>query len=235
VNQAVTIRGANVAGFNFSASWSLIQTAESTGSKTISVAASGTGNLIVVAMEIGSSATVSSITDNATGGSNTYVQVPGARASYSAGASDIWYAKNSKVGATTITVTLSSGTPGALVAWQVAGISTTAPLDVAAAANNQPASATPQGPAVTTTNAGDFVVSLAVVTNSITGMAAGNEFTNDKLTAATDGPISPAPPRLPEATGRNGTNPHPELTAAVPPRLRRAHKREYQEVAERWP
>jgi hypothetical protein len=147
------------------------------------IAASGAGHLIVIAVQMGSGVTVSSVTDNATGGSNTYAQATGARATNTStgDAVDIWYAKGSRAGATTITINLSSGIPSSMTAWEVAGVSTTAPFDAAAAASTQAASASPQGPALTTTAVGDFIVSAAVVANSVTGIFAGNEFTNDTL------------------------------------------------------
>jgi hypothetical protein len=64
---------------------------------------------------------------------------------------------------------------------RVSGIKTTDPLDIAAASNDQPASATPRGPRITTSVAGEFVVAAALADAEITGIHAGNEFTKDSL------------------------------------------------------
>src|SRR5262249_11111260 len=68
------------------------------------------------------------------------------------------------------------------VIWEVAGIKTTSPLDVTGALSNQAATTTPQGASLTTTADGDFVVDVAMVNNDVSGIHAGNRFTDDRST-----------------------------------------------------
>src|SRR5512146_2251634 len=74
--------------------WALVQTRAS-GSATTSVAATGAGHLIVVAVE---ASAVTDVTDSA---GTTYVAVPGGRASNAAAGNgvELWYAASSNAGA----------------------------------------------------------------------------------------------------------------------------------------
>lgn len=99
------------------------------------------GNLLV-ALIIGApeTAVVSGITDNATGGTNTWLQVPNAQgtAPGQGGATDIWYVKNSKAGATTITIAYSSGALQSIDVCEITGADTNVPLDASNEVSNQP-------------------------------------------------------------------------------------------------
>ncbi len=66
--------------------------------------------------------------------------------------------------------------------WEVAGLRTSGALDTGVAVSDQPASNTPLGPSITTKTPGEFVVSVAIVANGISGTHAGNAFTNDLRT-----------------------------------------------------
>ena len=145
-----------------------------------SIPSSGAGHLIGVAWAGSTTVTptISSITDNA---GNTYVEAANSRSVDSTRSQgvDIWYAKNSIAGATTVTVTPNpSGGFGAVVIWEFSGIDTTAPLDQAAALNSQASTASPTGPAVTTTAASEAIISVISVQGSATGIASGNPFTS---------------------------------------------------------
>ena len=150
-----------------------------------SIPATGQGHLIVVGWQIGDNAntsnTINSMTDNV---GNVYSEVPGAR-SVNSGASDvsdIWYAKNSVAGATTLTINPNSPvTKGGAVIWEFSGADPVAPIDQVGCLNSQPASATPTGAQVTTTSASEVIVSLAAHSGSLTGIASGNSFINDSL------------------------------------------------------
>lgn len=158
--------------------WALVQNAGAQAT-SVAIAASGAKHLIVVGVETSNTATVTSIADNA---GNTYVMAPGSRAKSSTATNgiEIWYAVNSKPGATTIT---PSGTSiSAVVAWEVANIRTSAPLDSVAAFDEKPASTTPTGAAITTTSAADFVVSICVVDFQVSGLHGQSAFTNDQIT-----------------------------------------------------
>ena len=155
--------------------WSLVRTRSNEDSSTLTIPATGAGHLIVVAVET-SDLAGTGVTDNA---GNTYVAVPmgrGVDASENLGI-ELWYAKASIAGATVITA--SAPTVWAIAMWEVAGISTTSPLGAANKLDNQAASTTPVGASVTAVTAGEFIVSVAIVGNVVSGLSAGSRFTND--------------------------------------------------------
>jgi uncharacterized protein (TIGR03437 family) len=147
---------------------------------TCTIPATGSGNLIVVAWSSVylTTPTISTIIDNV---GNTYSQAGNARSfDGTNGMVDIWYAKNSKAGAGTLTITPSpSGNSGAAVIWEFSNVDTAAPLDQTAVLNTQSASAAPFGAAVTTTAPAEAVVSVMVPGGSMIGLHIGNSFTND--------------------------------------------------------
>jgi hypothetical protein len=144
------------------------------------IPATGSGNLIVVGWQVGAGSntttTVSSMSDNA---SNTYAEAGAAKAVNSTGdIVDLWYAKNSKAGATSLTVTPSASvTNTALVVWEFAGADTNSPLDQTAVLSNQPGTLNVSAPTVTTSSTGQLVISLTQVSGNVTGVGSG--FTND--------------------------------------------------------
>lgn len=153
---------------------------------TCTIPATGKGNLIVVGFTTNVSnttTTINSITDNS---GNSYAEAGAARAIDSSllDVLDIWYAKNSASGATSVTVTPSASVDASVVIWEFSGVDQTAPLDQAAVLNSQPASTTVSGAAVTLSSAPEVVISIANVSNSVTGMASGNAFTNDSTAYA---------------------------------------------------
>lgn len=158
--------------------WALVQTRASSNLRRVTIGASGAGHLIVVAVQTNASA-VMSVTDDA---NHTYVPVAGSRAVDNAEVTgvELWYAKDSSVGATTITA--SADTVYAMAAWEVAGIRTASSLDTASLLDNQPASTSPFGASITTSAAGEFVVSVVIVANDVTDVTAGSAFTNDHTT-----------------------------------------------------
>jgi hypothetical protein len=164
----------------------VIQTASTT-LNSLNVGSTQSGNLLVVAASY-SAGTLTGITDNATGGSNTYVSV-GANAFAGPGSPNgtttIWYVKNSKPGATTITPAESFSNI-AYTFWEFSGADTSAPLDATSTLPNQSVSLTPVGPSLTNTQPGELTIPSVIVANNITGIHAGNAFTNDS-TAFGDG------------------------------------------------
>jgi uncharacterized protein (TIGR03437 family) len=147
------------------------------------IPSTGSGNLIVVGFQAdsasGSGVVVSTITDNA---GNTYGEAGPARAIDAAESDmvDIWYARNSAAGATSITITPSASASGsAAVIWEFSGANLTAPLDQTAVLNSQSATSTPAGAPVTTTSQNEVVISIADVEYAVTGIASGNTFTSD--------------------------------------------------------
>jgi hypothetical protein len=146
--------------------------------RQVEIAATGAGHLLVVAVETDGRA-VASVTDDA---GNTYVPIEGTRAA-DAGADlglELWYAASSSAGATTISAV--ADTIYAMAAWEVAGIRTTSPLDTASKLDDQPSTSNPVGASITTRAAGEFVVSVVIVANEVSGLTADSPFTIDHTT-----------------------------------------------------
>lgn len=157
--------------------WTLVQTASAT-TPDVTVAPTGAGHLIVVAVQFQpATGSVQLVTDSA---GDMFTAVPASTASNSGSnlAVQLWYAASSQAGVTNVATTATSFR--AIVVWEVAGMRTTNPVDVTAVRNDGASSTTPAGAPVTTTAAGDFIVSAAIVSNTVTGTVAGNEFTNDE-------------------------------------------------------
>jgi hypothetical protein len=150
---------------------------------TCTIPATGSGNLLVVAWEStnnGSGATViTSIVDNV---NNVFSEAGNAKA-VDAGPNtmaDLWYAKNSRSGATVLTIAPNpSGTLGSATIWEFSGVDTTAPLDQTGVLNSQAATTTPSGAPGITTSGGELVVSIISVGGTVAGVFSGNAFTND--------------------------------------------------------
>ncbi len=123
--------------------------------RRVTINAAGAAHLIVVAVQT-SLTPLMSVTDDA---NNTYVSIAGSRAVDMAQttAVELWYAASSNAGAKTITA--EGNNVLAVVAWEVAGIRGASPLDTASKLGNQPSSTSPFGPSITTSAAGELVVS----------------------------------------------------------------------------
>jgi hypothetical protein len=162
-------------------SWAVVNKTSNAGNpiKNLTIPATGAGHLIAVAMMFNGSTSVASVSDNATGGSNTYVSA-GARATVGAGSAEIWYAVNSNSGATVVTPTFAgSPTRVQITVWEVSGVSTLRPDVTNISSGNVVLNDTP-GPAVTTTQVGDFVVSVLYANSAaFSRISTGNEFTDD--------------------------------------------------------
>jgi len=146
------------------------------------IPATKSGNLIVVGWvsSWGSAPSITSITDN---GGNVYAQAGDARSTYgSLLMSDLWYAKNSKPGATAITIRPNvTDNAGAAVIWEFSGIDTISPLGATATLDDQPAATTAAAAAVTTSSPNELVISVLGPVGNILGLAAGSPFTRDML------------------------------------------------------
>jgi len=152
---------------------------------TCTIPATGAGHLIVVAWGSnngGGASTITNITDNAGGGGNIYAHAPGARSVETTinFNMDLWYAKNSKSGATIVTITPSPiGTSGEAVIWEFSGVDTVSPLDRTAALNSQPATTTPTGAAVMIASPNEVIIDVAIVQGSASGIHSGSLFMDD--------------------------------------------------------
>jgi len=161
-------------------SWAVVHKTSKAGAITsLTVPATGSGHLIAVALMFNGTTSVASVSDNA---GNTYVSA-GARAATGSGAVEIWYAQNSMAGATAITPNFAGApTLVAITTWEVSGVLPMPPDAKSIATGTVTLSNTP-GPPVTTTQAGDFVVSVLFALNTnFTAISSGNEFTNDFAT-----------------------------------------------------
>jgi hypothetical protein len=153
---------------------------------TCTIPATKGGNLIVVGFETdvsNTTTTISGITDNA---GNVYAEAGAARAVDASllTVTDLWYAKNSVAGAKTITINPSASINAVAVIWEFAGIDTTSPLDQTAVLNSQPGTTAVSGAPVTTTSGSEVIISIADVSNTVTGIASGNAFTDDSTAFA---------------------------------------------------
>jgi hypothetical protein len=158
-------------------SWAIVHKTSKAGAITsLTIPATGTGNLIAVALMFNGMTSVASVSDNA---GNTYVSA-GARAATGSNSVEIWYAQKSVAGATVITPTfVSAPTAEEITTWEVSGVLSMPPDAKNIATGTVTLNNTP-GPAVTTTQAGDFVISvLFAINTNFTAISTGNEFTND--------------------------------------------------------
>lgn len=130
----------------------------------IDISPTRTGSLIIVMPgPLSSGIKVVSVEDNATAGSSTYKQVPGAASSSSGmnAALDIWYCENCKPGATEIKINLSAPTRGSINAFlEVSHMTSSSALDgsgVYLTDGTGTSAGLEVGPSITTT-ATDFIV-----------------------------------------------------------------------------
>ena len=160
--------------------WELVQTAAAERAISLGVTELGAQSLIVVAMQIDPRGMVTAVTDNSN--CNSYTEITDAYAFCIASKLYIYYAKSSSAcsGATKIDLAVTAPVFAA-VAWEVSGIRSDDPVDTALTLTEQPDTTSPRGPRITTSTDGEFVVSVMLVDNIVSGIHPGNEFTNDQL------------------------------------------------------
>jgi hypothetical protein len=170
------------ATFKANTSWALVNKTSKGGVTSLTIPATGSGHLIAVAIIFNGKTSVASISDNATGSSNTYVSA-GARSTSYTWSTEIWYAVNSKPGATVVTPTFASSASSVQIAvWEVSGLSASVPDATNASSGSLTLNNTP-GAAVTTKQAGDFIVSSILAnTSDLSSISSGNAFTDDFTT-----------------------------------------------------
>jgi len=128
----------------------------------------GTGHLLALAFSLDTGGQVVSVVDNSLG---NMFESANAYSSSSGGATEIWYAANSRGGNTSLIVTLNGSLSTALWLVELANMDPSAPLDTAAHGNGN-VTTTATTVAVTTTTPNEVVMSvLNVNTASITGLA----------------------------------------------------------------
>jgi hypothetical protein len=167
--------------------WQLIQvngnsSASGVSSLAVSEAPTGAGHVLVVGIQFEPGGSITSISDNATSAPSLFAELSGTAASNptSGDALIMYVSAAAHAGATTLTVATSSLTY-AVVVWEFATTGTISP-DVEGNLSSEPASTLPSSPIIDTTHAGDLIVAISIAANSIQGIHAGNDFTNDLLT-----------------------------------------------------
>jgi len=147
---------------------------------TCTIPATGAGHLIAVGWQTGSMANTAAtigVSDNA---GNVYFEAARAIDSSAGAVVDLWYAKNSSAGATTINITPSETVTNAgVVVWEFAGVDPNSSLDQTAVLNNQPVSSTVTGGSISTSASNEAVISLAAASGGNLVLAAGSAFTSD--------------------------------------------------------
>ena len=165
----------------FGTGWNIVNKASALGTPltSLTIPSTGAGNVIVIGVVFNGTTKATSVTDNA---GNTYVSA-GAHSVKGNLSTDIWYALNSKAGATAVSVTFAaSPTHAEMTGWEVAGLANSAP-DQKAISSGLVTTTNQVGPALTTTQAGDFVVSILFAsTAKFSGTSSGSGFTDDFTT-----------------------------------------------------
>jgi hypothetical protein len=161
--------------------WAIVNKASNTGSPltSLTIPSTGSGHVIVLGLVFNGTTRVTSVSDNA---GNTYVSA-GAHSAKGNLSTDIWYALNSNSGATSVTPAFAGlPTHVEMTSWEVAGLPSAAP-DATSISSALVTLNNTTGPAVTTSQAGDFVVSILFANSAkFTSISAGNAFTDDFTT-----------------------------------------------------
>ena len=162
--------------------WQLVQVMDNTAnagpaSLATTIASTDVGDLLVAGIHFDPGGTITGVA--ADPGASSFVAVSGSLANNTPGgdAVEIWVLPSASAGVTSITATASTKVY-TVVVWEFA---THAPasVDMAAELSQQAASTMPVSPTVTTQRAGELVVGITIVQGGVTGIAAGNDFTND--------------------------------------------------------
>ena len=158
---------------------------------TVSLTGVTTGNLIAVAAYCHDATSTISIAD----GTNTYTMVPGAGVTGPTDKAEGGYAKNVTGGNLTITVTCSDGPSAAwIIAHEISGVDTTAPLDGTGSGNYQNAPGTgtdaiTSGTYTTSVN-GDYIFGAVIDRAGPDPSIAGTGFTRREHSTDNSGPTS---------------------------------------------
>lgn len=161
------------------------------GGCSTTISANTSGNLLAVFCNSDTGSYCTNVTDNASGGSNTYTEVTGSRGAFSGsiGTGNIFYSQTAHGGATVVTCgTGCTGCLGNSVYEYSGALASGSPVDTSSGSVAQVCSGTNcTGAAVTTTNSGDVIFTGVVPGNSVTAVAAPY---TDFLNNATNGNAS---------------------------------------------
>ena len=152
--------------------------------QSTTITSSTAGNLLVIAITtyVNAVGTVTGVTDNK---SQTWVQATGARGTNSANntATDIWYFPNTASGVTSVTVTFTGGALAEQTVYEVSGIKTSSPLDVAGGVSSGASTTTAVSASLTTTAANDFI--LVILDQNPNVSTVNSPYTKDSQTGHT--------------------------------------------------
>lgn len=167
--------------------WALVQTRSAIVQRsaldaTITSDPLGAQHMVAVAVEVDLAGAVTSITDDS--GCNVYEPITAAHTTCSVLQCmlETFYVRSSCAGSGSQTIRIQATTEIlAAVMWEVSGLRSDDPLDAASSIpDDRPATTAPVSPSIATTSDGEFVVAVAIAENTIVGLHAGNEFTNDQ-------------------------------------------------------
>jgi len=130
------------------------------------------GNLIMVALDYPSTATLSSVTDSQ---GNSFTQAGSTLTSHLSQKTAVYYAPNIKGGADTVTLTFTGGTTSDIYVTEYSGLATSSPVDVQKSHTHTGSGAATSNSA-TTTVPGDIIYAFCFV-DSGAGCTAGSGFT----------------------------------------------------------
>lgn len=174
------------------ATWTLVQVKDNNASCNascpVTVTATAAGNLLVAGVIAANTGiTISSVSGGCTGAwthaTNTAVSGAGD------GSSDLFYCLNSSAGATTITLTLSSGPSGPGIVWEAHSSVGSIAVDSGATpsgAKTDASCTSCAGTSLTLSGNNDFIVALAACGSSCSGLT-GTGWTNDLANPIGDG------------------------------------------------
>lgn len=178
----------------------------------VTITSTTAGDVIVVLALMGApSGVISSCSDNATGGTNSYASAAVAATDSGAGNStDIWYATTTRGGVTIVDPILSQS--GAVTVYVLRGGAVLGPV---AHLDSQSSTTTPNGPQVVCTS--QSVVLTCIMGNATVGTIRSGGFTRDAVVETNGGGVASLTETVPatEQCGWNWSPASPTCSSAV--------------------
>jgi flagellin-like protein len=168
--------------------------AGTSGSQTIlslTLTTTSANDIVYLSISEGTGVTVSSVTSSGMSWTQRAIRTNNVRL-------ETWYAVKATSGQTTITITWSSGTNGAAVAFGVSGADTSSTFDGSAITST--GSGSPATASKTTTNANDFIIGAVAIDNT-PSVTAASGYTLIRTQASTTARETSTQYRIVSATG----------------------------------
>ena len=164
------------------AMWHLTQ-ANGAASGVVPITATTAGNLLLVGVHLDYAGSITAVHDNAPGGGNSYTEIAVTQSFNSANMdqAEMWYVPSTKAGATTVTVTVAGGTAFSAMVWEVDVLGASVQLEIGTVFSNGAATSLPKSPSIQILVPGSFVAAMTAGAGAVTGIHAGNAFTNDSI------------------------------------------------------